>query len=87
MRTEQFAALLAFAFVAVWAEVGFGIAVLALIVAGAVYAIGRFTAGDLDVADVRERVEGARAGFQRQRSTTGSARTSGTVHSGPTRAR
>lgn len=86
MRTEQFAALLAFAFVAVWAAVGFGAAVLALIVAGVVYAVSRFAAGDLDVADVRERVEGARAEFQRPRNRA-PASTSRSVRSGPTRVR
>ncbi|HEV2062103.1 MAG TPA: hypothetical protein VGR12_04555 [Solirubrobacteraceae bacterium] len=86
MRTEQFAALLGFAFVAVWAGVGFGPALLALIVAGAAYAVSRFAAGELDVGEVRDRVEGARAGFQRQGggAATSSSRT---VRSGPTRVR
>ncbi len=65
MSDQHFAALLGFLFVAVWAGLGFGEAILSLAGAGVFYGIARFKSGDLDVDDVRERVEGARAGFVR----------------------
>lgn len=66
---ERFAALLGFAFVAAWAGLGFGEAVLCLVGAGVFYAVARFMAGELEVEDVRERVEGARSGFRRPHAT------------------
>lgn len=65
MSDQHFAALLGFLFVAAWAGLGFGEAILSLAGAGVFYGIARFASGDLDVDDVRGRVEGARAGFGR----------------------
>lgn len=64
MNDRYFAALLGFAFAAAWAGLGFGEAILCLVGAAAFYAVARFMEGDLDVGDVRERVEGARSGFR-----------------------
>lgn len=66
MDTEHFAALLGFGFVAVWAGVGFGSALLCLAAAAVCYVAVRSVGGGLDVADLRSRVEGARAGFSRR---------------------
>ena len=69
MNDQRFAALLGFAFAAAWVGFGFGEAVLCLVGAAAFYAVARFMAGELEMGDVRERVEGARSGFRRPRST------------------
>ena len=71
MSDQQFAALLGFAFAAAWVGLGFGEAILCLVGAGLFYAVARFTAGELEVGNVRERVEGARSGFRRPHTTQG----------------
>lgn len=61
MTSQQFAALLGFLFVAVWAGLGFGDAVLCLIGA-AVFLLGNaFYRGELDLAALQER---ASAGYR-----------------------
>jgi hypothetical protein len=69
MNVQYFAGLLGFLFAAAWYAFGFGEALVCLIVAGLFYAVARFMQGDLDVDEVRERVEGARAGFSRPQRT------------------
>jgi hypothetical protein len=82
---ERFAALLGFAFVAAWAGLGFGVAILCLVGAGVFYAVARFMAGELELEGMRDRVEGARSGFRRpevtpqgRRTTTGMGTGTGT---------
>ena len=58
MTSTQFAAILGFAFVAVWIAFGFGSAVLCLVGAAVFYAAALFLRGDLDLADVQNRVSG-----------------------------
>jgi hypothetical protein len=66
---ERFAALLGFAFAAAWVGLGFGEAILCLVGAAVFYLVARFTAGELELEDMRERVEGARTGFRRPQAT------------------
>lgn len=87
MNDQQFGALLGFAFTAAWVGFGFGEAILCLLVAGLVYALIRLMAGELELGEMRERVEGARSGFHRPRETgrspsggTGAGSGSGTSH-------
>ena len=61
MTSTQFAAVLGFAFVAVWIAVGFGSAVLCLVGAAGFYAAVLFLRGDLDLAELQSRF-GGRAG-------------------------
>lgn len=56
MTPTQFAALIGFLFVAAWAALGFGDAVLCLIGAGLFAAISAFQRGELDLADLQERL-------------------------------
>jgi hypothetical protein len=55
MNTQQLAALLGFLFVAAWAALGFGDAVLCLLGAAAFYAATAFYRGELDLADLQQR--------------------------------
>lgn len=61
MTSAQFAAILGFAFVAVWIAFGFGSAVLCLVGAAGFYATMLFLRGDLDLGDVQSRL-GSRGG-------------------------
>jgi len=60
MNQKQFLALIGFAFAAAWITLGFGDAVLCLLAAGVFYAIGAFLEGELDPAEVSERLRGQR---------------------------
>lgn len=82
MNDEQLMALLGFAFAAAWAGFGFGEALLCLVAAGAFYAVARFMSGDLDVGNVRERLEGARSGFHRPRDPGAGGRPGGAPDGG-----
>ena len=56
MITKQFATALGFAFVAAWAAFGFGDAILCLIGAAVFAAAAAFWQGELDLAELQERV-------------------------------
>jgi hypothetical protein len=68
MIPTQFAAILGFAFVAVWIAFGFGSAVLCLVGAAVFYAAALFLRGDVDLADVQTRL-GGRGGRVERPST------------------
>lgn len=61
MSHPQFAALLGFLFVAVWAALGFGDAILCLIGAGVFMLASAFYRGELDLAALQERASGYRS--------------------------
>jgi hypothetical protein len=61
MTPQQFAALLGFLFVAVWAAQGFGDAILCLIGAGVFLLANAFYRGELDLASLQERASGYRS--------------------------
>lgn len=69
MTPTQFAAILGFAFVAVWIAFGFGSAVLCLVGAAVFYAAALFLRGDIDLADVQSRL-GSRGGGLGRRPNT-----------------
>jgi hypothetical protein len=56
MNPQQLAALIGFLFVAAWVAFGLGDAVLCLVGAAAFYAITAFFRGELDLADLQQRV-------------------------------
>ncbi len=55
MNSQQLAALLGFLFVAAWAALGFGDALLCLIGAAVFYAVTAFYNGELDLAALQQR--------------------------------
>jgi hypothetical protein len=55
MNPQQIASLLGFLFVAAWAALGFGDAVLCLVGAAVFYAATAFYRGELDLADLQQR--------------------------------
>jgi hypothetical protein len=61
MNPSQLAALLGFLFVAAWAALGFGDAVLCLIGAAVFSAATAFYRGELDLAAVQQRATGPRS--------------------------
>jgi hypothetical protein len=61
MNPQQLAGLLGFLFVAAWAALGFGDAVLCLVGAAAFYAATAFYRGELDLADLQQRAATKRA--------------------------
>lgn len=66
--TKRFAALLGFAFVAAWIGFNFGYAILCLVGAGAFWAVASYLEGDVDLADIQERL--GRGGGEPQGATT-----------------
>jgi hypothetical protein len=56
MQREQFLTLLGFAFVAAWIGFGFGDALLCLLGAAVAYGIGMVVSGDLDLAELQDRL-------------------------------
>lgn len=64
MTSQQFTALLGFAFVAAWVGFGFGDAILCLIGAGVFVLARAFYRGELDLAAIQER---ASAGYRATR--------------------
>lgn len=60
MNYQQFAALLGFLFVAAWAALDFGDALLCLIGAGVFYLVAAFYRGELDLAALQERATASR---------------------------
>jgi hypothetical protein len=56
MTDRHFAALLGFAFVAVWIAMNFGYALLCLIGAAAFYAIAAVLDGNIDLGELQDRV-------------------------------
>ncbi len=61
MKPQQLAALLGFLFVAAWAALDFGDAVLCLIGAAVFYVITAVLRGELDLAELQQRATGPRA--------------------------
>jgi hypothetical protein len=55
MNPQQLAALLGFLFVAAWAALGFGDALLCAIGAGACYLVTAFYRGELDLEELQQR--------------------------------
>ena len=55
MNPQQLAALIGFLFVAAWAALGFGDAVLCLVGAAVFYAATAFYRGELDLAELQQR--------------------------------
>jgi hypothetical protein len=60
MNPQQLAGLLGFLFVAAWAALGFGDAVLCLVGAALFYAVTAFYRGELDLAEVQQRAASRR---------------------------
>ena len=60
MNPQQLAALLGFLFVAAWAALGFGDAVLCLVGAAVFYAAIAFYRGELDLTELQQRGSQAR---------------------------
>lgn len=61
MSLKGLMALLGFAFVAAWIGFGFGKAILCLLGAGLFAAIAAVAQGEVDLADVQDRLRGTRA--------------------------
>jgi len=60
MTPPQFAALLGFLFVAAWAALGLGDAVLCLVGAAAFYLASAVLRGELDLGELQQRATGPR---------------------------
>ncbi len=60
MNPPQFAALIGFLFVAAWAALGFGDAVLCLIGAAVFYIATAVFRGELDLAELQQRTSSGR---------------------------
>lgn len=58
MKPQQLAAVIGFLFVAAWASLGFGDAVLCLVGAIVFYLVTAFYRGELDLAEVQQRAAG-----------------------------
>jgi hypothetical protein len=70
MKPQQLAALLGFLFVAAWAALGFGDAVLCLIGAAAFYLVAAFYNGELDLEALQQRATGPRTSSPRSNRVT-----------------
>jgi hypothetical protein len=75
MSTRQFAALIGFAFVAVWIALNVGYALLCLLGAGAFYAFAAVLEGEIDLGELQERVTQQPRGRNRTPPTTTIPRT------------
>jgi hypothetical protein len=62
MNPQQLAGLIGFLFVAAWIAFGFGDAILCLVGAAGFYAAAGFFRGELDLAELQQRVSARRAG-------------------------
>ncbi len=60
MRQSQFAALLGFLFVAAWAALSFGDAILCLLGAAVFYLLAAIRAGEIDLNDLQRHAQGPR---------------------------
>ncbi|MDQ6731598.1 MAG: hypothetical protein M3022_15240 [Actinomycetota bacterium] len=60
MKPAQLAALIGFLFVAAWATLGFGDAVLCLVGAAVFYVATAILRGELDLAELQQRASGPR---------------------------
>jgi hypothetical protein len=70
MKPQQLAALLGFLFVAAWAALGFGDAVLCLIGAVVFYLVTAFYNGELDLEALQQRATGPRTSSPRSNRVT-----------------
>ncbi len=61
MTPQQFAALLGFLFVAAWAALGLGDAVLCLVGAAVFYLAAAILRGELDLGELQQRATGPRS--------------------------
>jgi len=61
MKPQQLAALLGFLFVAAWAALDFGDAILCLIGAAVFYIATAVARGELDLGELQQRATGSRA--------------------------
>lgn len=61
MTLKQFLGLLGFLFVAVWIGFGFGNAILCLLGAGLFAGAGAIVQGDIDLAELQDRLQGGPA--------------------------
>lgn len=61
MTSQQFAALLGFAFVAAWIGFGFGDAILCLIGAVVLYLAAGVKDGEIDLAELQDRLSAGRS--------------------------
>ncbi|MGI8845927.1 MAG: hypothetical protein ACR2HC_07115 [Thermoleophilaceae bacterium] len=64
MTIKQYASLMGFAFVAAAFGLGIGAALVCVVGAALAYGAAAVAVGELDAEEIRERVEGARSGFQ-----------------------
>jgi hypothetical protein len=74
MTTRQFAALIGFAFVAVWIASNVGYALLCVIGAGVFYAFAAVVEGDIDLGELQARVTPPPPGRERVGRRTGPVR-------------
>lgn len=65
MNQKQMLAALGFAFTAAWIGFNFGYALLCLVGAAVFYAAGSFAQGELDVAEMQDRLRGGAGGGTR----------------------
>ncbi len=65
MTPQQFAGLLGFLFVAAWAALSFGDALLCLIGAGIFYAASAVYRGELDIGDLQQHIPSSGGGSRR----------------------
>lgn len=61
MRPTQFAALIGFLFIAAWATLSFGDAILCLLGSAAFSAVAAFYRGELDLSELQARANQARS--------------------------
>lgn len=64
MTQQQFAAILGFAFVAIWIASSLGDAVLCLLGAAAFWVVSSYLQGELDLQGINERLQGSQQSSQ-----------------------